>query len=179
MGRTTTKTLPAGMAGIETLTEVFAKRRASVHALVLRLNQELEVVKTRRLPALKAAVAEAKDAQAALEAAVEANRDEFVKPKTRSFHGIKVGLRKLVGSLSWDDSNQVVKLIEKLFPDQADVLIKTEKKPVKDALAQLPGADLKRLGVSVEEDSDVVFIKPTDSEVDKFVDALLAERSET
>ena len=41
-----------------------------------------------------------------------------------------------------------------LFPDKMDLLIKTTEKPVKKSLEQL-AADLKRLGVTVEESGDV------------------------
>ena len=36
-------------------------------------------------------------------------------------------------------------------------------------------AELKRIGVTVEETGDQIVIKPTDSEVDKLVNALLAD----
>lgn len=99
----------------------------------------------------------------------------FDTPRTVVFYGIKVGLQKGKGAIEWDDDAQVVKLIEKHFPEQADVLIKTTKKPVKKALAQLTVAELKKLGIVVEETGDQVVIKSTDSEIDKLVNALLKE----
>ena len=77
-----------------------------------------------------------------------------------------------------DDKDQVVRLIKKHFPEQADVLIKTVEKPIKGAIQQLPVADLKRIGVTVEETGDVVVIKSTDSEIDKLVSALLEQNDE-
>ena len=46
---------------------------------------------------------------------------------------------------------------------------------MKDALAQLPAAELHKLGVQVEEAGDRVYIKASDSEVDKLVVAILKE----
>lgn len=89
------------------------------------------------------------------------------------FHGIKVGFQKEKGKIEWDDVDQVVKLIKKHFPEQADVLIATSEKPVKDALNNLSAAELKKIGVNITSDGDVAFIRPTDSEVDKMVTALL------
>ena len=88
-------------------------------------------------------------------------------------YGVKVGFEKGKGRIEWDDDDTVVRLIEKHFPEQADILIKTKKKPAKKALAQLSVAELKKLGVTVEETGDQVVIKSTDSEIDKLVTALL------
>ena len=90
-----------------------------------------------------------------------------------------MGFRKGTGGIDWSDDDQTVKLIEKHFPKtQAELLIKTTKKPIKKALADLDVADLKRIGCTVESTGDVVFIKPADSTVDKHVNALLKEAME-
>ncbi|MDF1486722.1 hypothetical protein PY257_16355, partial [Ramlibacter sp. H39-3-26] len=52
---------------------------------------------------------------------------------------------------------------------------KTTQRPVKDALAQLPAADLKKLGISITDAEDEVIVRAVDSEVDKLVDALLKQ----
>ena len=67
----------------------------------------------------------------------------------------------------------MVARIKKHLPEQADVLIRTKEAPVKEALAQLTAAELKKIGVTIEDAGDTVVIKPVDSEVDKLVDALL------
>jgi hypothetical protein len=82
---------------------------------------------------------------------------------------------KAKGKITWADDDQVVKLIKKHLPDQADILIKTTEKPIRDTLQGLTAAELKRIGVTVDETGDVVVIKSTDSEIDKFVEALLKD----
>ena len=77
----------------------------------------------------------------------------------------------------WEDDSQVVKLIQKHFPEQFDVLVKTIEKPIKDSLANLSVADLKRIGVTVTDSGDCVVIKSMDSEIDKLVDALLKDEA--
>ena len=52
------------------------------------------------------------------------------------------------------------------FDIKADVLVATTERPAKDALAQLTAAELKKLGISVTDGGDAVFIKPADSAVD-------------
>jgi hypothetical protein len=177
MGRTAQATTSQsdGIAFVMKQTEIYAKRRSELALRVGTLTKEIDALKRKHMQSIMKLSASAKDARAELKAAIEANKVEFEKPKTRTFFGIKVGFRKLIGALSWDDSEKVVQLIEKQFPDKADVLIKVEKTPMKKALEQLPGAELKKLGISVGEDTDEVVIKSTDGDVEKAVDALLKD----
>ena len=184
MGRTVPvatrrQSLPAGLAVIEQLTATYADRRTVVVTRMLQLDSELQAIKKKRIGAIRKAVADANDARAELAEAIEAHKSDFEKPKTRIFHGIKVGFRKLIGKLTWEDGDQVVTLIKKHFSeDEQDLLIKTTESPVKAALEQLPAVELKKLGVSVGEDTDELVISATNSDVDKLVDALLKESDE-
>ena len=44
---------------------------------------------------------------------------------------------------------------------------------MKEALAELPGKDLKRIGVAVTEDIDMPFVRNADDAIAKMIDALL------
>lgn len=168
------------LAEIEKLTIAFADARALLASEVTNLEQELEALKRKRMPAIKALVARAADKSAALTQAVSAAPQLFEKPKTQTFAGIKVGFRKGTGGIDWADDARVCALIEKHFPKaQAELLIKTTKKPIAKALADLDVADLKRIGCTVEATGEIVVIKPTDSSVDKIVNALLKDATET
>lgn len=161
------------MKEIERRTLALAETRERVAAIVSELNAGIEALQRANMPALRRAVAAAANKHDELKQVIEANPELFVKPRTVVLNGIKVGLAKGKGSIEFEDPEQVVKLIKRNHPDQVDVLIQTEEKPVKTALAQLSAAELKRLGVKVEGTDDVVVIKPTDSAVDKTVAALL------
>lgn len=163
------------LANIEQLTKAFADGREQLADRVRSLENEINAIKRRRLQGIKNTVNLVLEKQSTLKAALEDSRGLFVKPRTMIFHGVKIGFQKAKGKISWADDDQVIKLIKKHLPDQADVLIKTTEKPVKDALQQLSAADLKKIGVTVEETGDQVVIKSTDSEIDKFVDTLLKE----
>lgn len=163
------------LGDIEKLTKAFSEARQQLADRVRSLEDELQAIKRRRMPGIKNAVNAVMAQQSGLKAAVEGSTALFIKPKTIILHGVKVGFQKAKGKISWADDAQVVKLIKKHLPDQADVLIKTTEKPLKDALINLPAADLKKIGVTVEETGDQVIIKATDSEIDKFVDNLLKE----
>jgi hypothetical protein len=163
------------LADIEKLTKEFSEGRDDLATRVRALEEEIQGVKKRYLVGIKKSVARVAEKQHALKAALEDSKGLFQKPKTIILHGIKIGFQKAKGKISWADDSQVVKLIKKHFPESAELLIKTTEKPLKDALQGLAAADLKRIGVTVEETGDIVVIKSTDSEIDKFVDALLKD----
>jgi hypothetical protein len=158
--------------------EVYSTARQLLTEKVTAFNDGLAALRKDHIPGVKKAVARAVEAEAALRALIEANPDCFTKPKTQVFSGVKVGYQKGKGTISFEDADSVVARIKKHLPDQADVLIKLKETPVKDALAQLSAADLKKIGVTVSEAGDQVVIKPVDSEVDKMVDALLKDVGE-
>jgi len=168
------------LSDIERLTKSYADARDDLGRQVTRLNFSIEAIKRDNLPAIKKLVNRAAEREASLRAAIEGAPGLFVQPRTVIFHGIKCGYRKGSGGIAWDDDDKVVELIEKLFKDQEqrDLLIKTTKRPIKKALQQLDVADLKKIGCTVEETGDQVFVKAVDSAVDKLVNALLKDAVE-
>lgn len=160
---------------IDKLAKNYAAIRTDLSLRVDSLNAEIAAARGRYLRGIKSAVASAAEAKAKLVAAIDETPEQFVKPRTVVMHGIKVGFGKGKGKIEFEDADQVVRLIRKHFPEQFDVLVKTEEKPVKTALQNLAAAELKRLGITVEDTGDVVIVKAADSEVDKLVAALLKE----
>ena len=147
----------ATMAQIEDAAKRYAAARGILADICGAFNLDLAQAKGRYVGKLKKAVALAKEREAELAGM------------------IKVGFQKAKGKLEFDDADQVLKLIRKHFPEQADVLINTKETPAKEALAQLSAAELKRLGITVVESGDQLVIKDTTSEVDKMVEALLKD----
>jgi hypothetical protein len=167
-----------GIEKIEKLTKDYADARERLAGTVATLEGKMEGIKRQFLPAVKVQVRKAIERQAELKDAIGESPDLFRRPRTVIMHGIRVGLEKGKGKIEWDDDDNVVKLIKKHFPEQADILIKKTERPLKKALATLSAADLKKLGIMVEETGDQVVIRPVDSEVDKIVAALLKDESE-
>lgn len=163
------------MQNIETATALYARARGDLSATVAGLNDEIESVKKKYLPRIRKEVAVAKEHRAALEAMIAAHPDLFEKPRTVIFHGVRVGFRKGEGRVTFENPDKVVELIEKHLGDQADTLIITERRPNKDAIAQLPAADVKRIGCQITGTEDVIVVKDTAGEVDKLVAALLKD----
>jgi hypothetical protein len=158
---------------IEQLTKEHAADRTVLAERVQALHDEIDQAKRRKVPGIKSAVSKARDSRLRLASAIEHEPSAFEQPRTRVFHGIKVGLQKAKGKLSWLSAEKVIELVRKHFPERADVLIKTTEKPVKKALQGLPAGDLKKLGCTIEETGDQVVIQPINTEIDELVDALL------
>jgi len=163
---------------IEARAKLYAEARERLAGIVADLNAGIEALKRQAMPELKRAIGRAGTHHDQLRRLLENAPDLFVRPRSVVFHGIKLGFQKGKGTIAWDDADQVVRLIKKHFPEQADVLIVTAERPAKDALNNLTVAELKKLGIRVIEGGDAIFIRPTDSAVDKMVDALLKEATE-
>lgn len=170
--------MTVSMSAIEARAKLLADAREKLSGLAGELQAGIDALTRNALPELKRAVNKAKEHQEALLALVDQAPDLFVRPKSVVFHGVKVGYQKSKGKIEFDDAEAVVRLIKKYFPEQADVLISVSEKPAKEALANLTAGDLKRLGVQVTSDGEVVFVKFTDTAVDKMVDALLSNAAE-
>jgi hypothetical protein len=163
---------------IEALTKRYAEAAGALSDAVSSLEEAKQKLQRQHLPEIKRLVARARDAKAALSGAIAESAELFQRPRTVTFHGVRVGLQKAKGRIEFDDAERVVALVRKLYPERFDVLVKASYRPVKEALAQLPAADLKRLGITVVADSDEVFVKDASGEIDKLVEALLKDEAE-
>lgn len=164
------------MKHIEDLTGEYAGARRELASYVESLQAELDAAKRRHLERIREAVSRVAGLHDRLRLALEAAPELFRKPRTRVLHGIKVGYTKQRGQVVIDDEAATVARIRRLLPaEQAELLIRVRESVDKPAVYDLSATDLKRLGIAITADTDAVVIRPTDSEVDKLVNALLAE----
>lgn len=167
------------LADIELNAKAFSQARETLAERVGALNAAIAELRRAHLPGIKRTLQRTAQHQAVLQVSIESAPELFVKPRTLILHGIKLGFAKGKGNISFSDADQVCKLIRRHLADQADTLIKTTHKPIKATIAQLPAADIKRIGCTIGATGDLVVIAPVDSEVDKLVDALLAGAVDT
>lgn len=160
---------------IETAAKKHADHRDDLKRLVQLLEDQVEAIKRAALPDIKRAVARAGNSQMELRAIIAQVPGLFVRPRTVIFHGIKCGWEKGKGRIVFQDGDRVCELVKKHFPEMADALIITKEAPNKKAIAELPAADLKRLGITIEDTGDQVVVRAVDSDIDKIVTSLLAE----
>ena len=164
---------------IERRAKLYADARAALAAVVADLNAGMDALKRQALPEIKRAVARAAEHYDTLQDLIQSAPELFARPRTVTLHGVRVGYAKGKGGIAWDDPDAVVAAIQKHLPEQAEALIRWTGKPLKEALNQLDVADLKRIGCRVVGTGDQIVIRPVDSEVDKLVDALLKDATET
>jgi hypothetical protein len=163
---------------IQRLTKPYADARGQLAEVVTEVKREQDAILRKKLPVIRELVARAAEREANLRAGIEGNPDLFVQPRTQVFHGVKVGLQKGKGGIEFDDADKVLELIHKNYGDEALGLIHVVETPDKKMLADLPVEELKKLGCTVVNTGDEVVIRPTDTNVDKIVTALLKDASE-
>jgi len=169
----------ASLATIEALTKAFADEHACLAGIVEKMQLEMEAIKRKHLQPLRGAVARTAKAKLTLHTAIAGSPALFEKPRTQIFHGVKVGFQKGKGGIEFADVEKTLALIRKHFGDEAIAYIRTVETPDKKMLADMPAAELKKIGATVIDTGDVVVIKPTDSEIEKTVAALLKDAVES
>jgi hypothetical protein len=167
------------LAKIDRRAQLYADARDNLSGIVTELTGAIESIKRQSMPELRRAVSRAGEHHDALKALIECAPELFVKPRTLTLHGIRLGYAKGKGKIEWDDSQAVIAAIQKHMPDQAEALIRWSAAPLREAINQLSVNDLKMIGCRVTETADYVLIKPVDSDVDKLVDALLRDAVES
>lgn len=164
------------MHEIENAARIFSDAHEQLGGTVSELERQIEDLKRQALPVIKRAVRRATEARDRLHSMVEANPDLFEKPRTQVIAGIRVGINKRRGRIEYDDEAAVIERIRRLLTaEEAEVLIRVSEAVNKQAVYDLMASDLKRLGIRITDDEDQVVIKPTDSDVDKLVNRLMAE----
>lgn len=169
---------PSALSEIETLTRHFSTARDELVERAVNLRDEIEAVKRKHLKRLKFASDATAAAQAALHAAIDANRELFDKPRSVIFHGIKVGLQKGKDGVEYADLDQLVSLMKLHGPETVERLCKVTYKPLQQSLLALDDTDLKRIGCTRRAGTDSVLIKPADAGIDKLIATFLSAAAE-
>lgn len=164
---------------IEKATKSYAEAGDNLAQIQEELDVELDKIVRNFLPRIKRAAAAVAEKESTLESLIEDSKELFVKPKTISLFGIKVGFQKSKNKIDWDDDQLVVKLIRKHLPEIAETLIITNEKPSKAALQNLEEKDLKKIGIWTEHGEDRVFIKAAASAIEKIVRKFVQEKRES
>ena len=167
------------VSSLEAAARAFAVAHGRLTERVRRLTARVDELQHQATPEIKARADELTAAAGTLRAAIEDNPRAFVRPKTRVIAGVKVGFRKMRGQVSFVDEGKVIERIRARLPtEQAYMLIRVRESVDKTALADLELTDLRRIGVSVTADEDVVVIDAGEKDVARFVRALIKASGE-
>ncbi|WP_421793425.1 hypothetical protein [Hydrocarboniphaga effusa] len=176
---TTTASTPT-LADIDAKAKNYRAARDLLGSRVQQLEDQMAAARRNADPLIRAALTSAKAAENELQELLVASAALFRRPRTHVFHGVRVGWGLGKPAIEIPDQDNTLRLIRKhLSEEQIELLIATKEKLRKQALADLPGSDLKRIGVRVEPAKDGTVIKPVDSELDKLLDQLLKTEKRT
>lgn len=176
MNNATIATSPTPLAKIDALAFNLSKRRAALADLVAEIETEQRAVLSRHRVKLRELYAVTAGAQAALYADVEAHPELFVKPRTLTLHGVKVGFAKAPGRMEIDDEARTITLAKKHLDEEQLALIVSVRESInKKAAAGLSVADLKKLGIRIEETGDRLVLTYMDSALDALLERLLED----
>lgn len=162
------------MAEIEGACRVFRDHYDRLSAELQALEDERQALVRRRIGIIRVLVQNLAEAENLLAAHIDAAAEQFERPRTQVFHGIRVGLQKGQTVLEWDSDAMVIALIrEHLAAKASTLIVRPDEYPSKAALKNLSDEQLGRVGVRQIPGADKTVIKPTDSEVDRMVSTLL------
>ena len=164
---------PCNINQIETFAARYDTECAKLESMVGDLENDLEAAKQKHLRGLKRQASVVAARQAELHSAVEQSPALFVKPRTLTLHGTKLGFTSSEGKVAWNDDEKVVQLIEKQFPKRFDELVKTGFTPKKDALRELTAGELAKLGCRIEGAGDMVLVKRVAGDVERLINKLI------
>lgn len=156
---------------LEQLTDDYAKNFNDLRDVVEALNWEIEEIKTKHLEGIRNKVRTVKSQESVLEKAIIECQGCFKKPRTMTFHGIKIGFQKKKGTINFADNS--IDLIKSKLSKYEPTLLITKEFISKTYAGRLSVAEIKSIGGEVVADKDVVVIKSVDSNVDKLVNQLL------
>lgn len=159
---------------IKAITETYASAYDEVAVFAREYQAKIDEIHNECRPLLAEHCKALVEIQGLLEASIKSAPELFTKPRTFVFDGFRVGLQKQKGTIDYESDAAVVAAIKKHFSDQIELLIATKETPIKKALNKLQVSDLRKLGVTVEADSDRPVIVPVKGDVSKLIDSLLS-----
>ena len=142
------------------------------------LRAAIEPSITRALPRIRAALVQFRASRKAVADLVEQHRDQFAKPRTRIYHGVKVGLQSLPPQLLLEDKGDaLIQRIDRELPGLAELLAPAAREVSMAAVRLLEPEQLERIGgVKVTGTDRVIVSLPLDPEA--AVQSLLGPRAE-
>ena len=158
-----------------------AREYATANAATLRLAADLKAaiaaICAAHVGKIKTAAQAAAVEREILMALLANAADLFAAPRrSLTVDGVRVGWKKERGKVVIaDEAATVQRIRERLPEDQAELLIRRAEKVHKPGVYDLTAADLKRLGIQIEADSDAPFIKDIEVPIDKLVAGLMDE----
>ena len=158
-----------------------AREYAAANAATLRLADDLKAaiaaICGAHVGKIKEAAGVAAVEREALMELLKDAADLFAAPRrSLTVDGVRVGWKKERGKVViTDEAATVQRILDRLPASQSELLVRTTQKVHKPGVYDLTAADLKRLGIKIEDDADAPFIKDVEVPIDKLVAGLMDE----
>ena len=163
------------LSDIEKAARDFSAKSKTLRNYHEQLNSEVDAIKSKYLEDIKAASCEAGESYQMLLTLINDAGDLFKDKKSMTVSGVKFGYQKKKGKLEIVNEDATIAKLKELYGENASLYINTKTSIVKKALDSLPASDLKKLGINIVQDTDVAFVKLTDDEVQKLIEAMIKE----
>lgn len=164
---------------IETQCAAAAAAAQELTAALAEVQADMDRVLRRELPRLRKLRGAYDAATAKLHRELDRHAEDFQSPRTRMFHGIKVGLRSLPPLVVFEagDEAALIARIDAALPALAPMLAPAKRKPNLRAIEALPDADLAAIGASRKPQPDKLVLDVTIGDPLKTWNALVGERA--
>lgn len=165
----------ANLNELETAAKDFAAKSRILRNIKENLDTEIDAVKSKYIEELKKASGEAGESYQMLLTLVNDSEPLFLDKKSITINGVKFGYQKKKGKIEVVNEQATILKIQELFEDKADLYLTKKINISKKALDSLTASELKKIGVNITQDSSEAFVKLTDDEVQKLIEAMIKE----
>ena len=163
------------LSDIERAARDFSAKSKTLRNYHEQLNSEIDAIKSKYLEDIKAASIEAGESYQMLLTLINDASDLFKDKQSMTIAGVTFGYRKKTGKIEIPKEEYTIEKIKEMYGEAADAYLNTKVSVVKKAIDKLPADVLQKLGISITSNSLEAFVKLTDDEVQKLIEAMIKE----
>ncbi len=160
---------------LEQAAKEFATSSRILRNLKENLDTEIDAIKNKYIDNIKNASVKAGEDYQLLLNLVSESETLFKDKKSITLNGVKFGFQKKKGKIEIINEEATINKLKELYNDEAKLYLNTKISVSKKALDNIPAGDLKKLGINIIEDTSEAFVKLTDDEVQKLIEAMIKE----
>lgn len=170
-----TATLTPALERIAANCAAHAELGESIKRILDTVESQIRAVIDQNLPAVRELARAYAVSEAEIIEQLHAAVDDFKKPRTRIFSGIKVGFQTGKGSVVFDEGDEaacITRIEEGLPTEMIGALIRVEKSVNKDAVKRLDAHTLHQIGCTIDKPENEVVFSSVDGEIEKLFKTL-------
>ena len=166
------------MREVERLSEEYRLARDRLGTCLQTVQEEIDRVTRLALHDLRRYARAAVEVQSELGELIQSRPEQWDKPRTRTYSGVKVGLRRVAPKLVIPSPEATVDAIRQLHPGQADALIRVKEAPIVSALNGWSEEALAEIHAHPSPPQDELVIKDAFSDLEKALQKILGDALE-